>query len=40
MKSIISGTLAVALLCAAGQGITKYVRYAHDGTESYGVLGC
>ena len=41
MMRIIAGTLGVALLCAAtasGQGITKYVRYAHDGAESYGIL--
>ena len=41
MTRIIATTLGVALLCAAtasGQGITKYVRYAHDGAESYGIL--
>ena len=42
MKSLITATLgAGVLLCAAivsAQEVIKYVRYAHDGAESYGVL--
>ena len=41
MKGVIASAVISVVFCAtslSAQGVTKYVRYAYNGTDSYGVL--
>ncbi len=41
MKRVLSGVIALLLVTSAAgaqEGVTRYVRYAHEGTKAYGVL--